>query len=293
MKILFIGSVYLSEKILEKLLLINENIVGVISKDNSKFNSDFKDISLLARKNKIAFHNTKNINSIKTITWIKNITPDIIFCFGWSELLKSEILKIPNMGVLGYHPSLLPFNRGRHPLIWAKILGLKKTGSTFFFMDEGADTGDILSQKEFKITFEDNANSIYNKMVKLASSQVLEFLPYLKNNSFKRKKQLKKENYWRKRVGSDGLIDFRMDSNSIINLVRALSKPYIGAHCNFMGNEIKIWEIEKGKNNSVNIEPGKVIQIINNQIEVKTGSTSVILTDHEFSNLPKINEYIL
>ena len=293
MKILFIGSVYLSEKILEKLLLINENIVGVISKDSSKFNSDFKDISLLARKNKIAFHNTKNINSIKTITWIKNITPDIIFCFGWSELLKSEILKIPNMGVLGYHPSLLPFNRGRHPLIWAKILGLKKTGSTFFFMDEGADTGDILSQKEFKITFEDNANSIYNKMVKLASSQVLEFLPYLKNNSFKRKKQLKKENYWRKRVGSDGLIDFRMDSNSIINLVRALSKPYIGAHCNFMGNEIKIWEIEKGKNNSINIEPGKVIQIINNQIEVKTGSTSVILTDHEFSNLPKINEYIL
>ena len=185
MKILFIGSVYLSEKILEKLLLINENIVGVISKDSSKFNSDFKDISFLAKKNKIAFHNTKNINSIKTISWIKNITPDIIFCFGWSDLLKSEILNIPNMGVLGYHPSLLPFNRGRHPLIWAKILGLKKTGSTFFFMDEGADTGDILSQKEFKITFEDNAHSIYNKMVEVATSQVLEFLPHLKNNSYK------------------------------------------------------------------------------------------------------------
>ena len=52
------------------------------------------------------------------------------------------------MGILGYHPSLLPFNRGRHPIIWALALGLKETGSTFFFMDENADTGDIVSQKK-------------------------------------------------------------------------------------------------------------------------------------------------
>lgn len=36
------------------------------------------------------------------------------------------------MGVLGYHPAKLPQNRGRHPLIWALALGLKKSASTFF-----------------------------------------------------------------------------------------------------------------------------------------------------------------
>ena len=293
MKILFVGSVYLSEKILEKLILINEEIVGVVSKNESDFNSDFCDISQLAQKNNIPFYKTEDINGKTSINWIKSKIPDIIFCFGWSKLLKSEVLKIPRLGVLGYHPSLLPYNRGRHPLIWAKILGLKKTGSTFFFMDEGADTGDIISQKEFEITFEDNASTLYNKMVKLAITQVLNFLPALKNNSFKRIKQLEKKNYWRKRTNSDGLIDFRMDSISICNLVRALTKPYVGSHCNYTGDEIKIWEIEKGKNNSKNIEPGKVIKVYNNQIEVKTGSTSVILTKHEFYTLPKINEYLL
>ena len=37
------------------------------------------------------------------------------------------------MGVLGFHPSELPKNRGRHPLIWALALGLKKSASTFFY----------------------------------------------------------------------------------------------------------------------------------------------------------------
>ena len=31
------------------------------------------------------------------------------------------------MGVVGFHPALLPNNRGRHPLIWAKALGLDKS----------------------------------------------------------------------------------------------------------------------------------------------------------------------
>lgn len=291
MKIVFIGSVLLSEKILEQLILLKEEIVGVISKDESKFNSDFRNISLLAKKNNIPFYNTNDINNDSTLTWIKNKIPDIIFCFGWSSLLKSEILKIPNMGILGYHPSLLPFNRGRHPLIWAKVLGLRKTGSTFFFMDLGADSGDILSQKKLEIKFTDTADIIYGKMIKLSISQVKEFLPKLKNKSFKKIKQNIKGNFWRKRTKRDGLIDFRMESDAICNLVRALSKPYIGAHCLFNGNEIKIWEIKSGGNTEKFIEPGRIIKVYDNNIEVKTGSTSVILTKHEFKLLPQTNEY--
>ena len=68
-------------------------------------------------------------------------------CVGWSKLIKKEILNIPKKGFIGYHPSLLPKNRGRHPLIWAKILGLKKTEATFFMLNDKAETGEIISQK--------------------------------------------------------------------------------------------------------------------------------------------------
>lgn len=293
MKIVFIGSVLLSEKILEQLIFLKEEVVGVISKNQSAFNSDFRNISLLAQNSNIPSFNTSNINNSETVDWIKSKIPDIIFCFGWSSLLKSQILNIPKIGVIGYHPSLLPLNRGRHPLIWAKVLGLNTTGSTFFFMDEGSDTGDILNQKKFEITFEDTANSIYNKMIETTLIQLKEFLPDLKTKKFKRIKQNIKRNYWRKRNHKDGLIDFRMESEAICNLVRGLSKPYIGSHCLYKGMEIKIWKIKTGNNMQKNIEPGKIIKIDKKKIEVKTGSTSVILTKHEFEFIPEINEYIL
>ena len=48
-----------------------------------------------------------------------------------SNLIKKELLNLTPLGVIGFHPSLLPQNKGRHPLIWAKALGLKKSGTTF------------------------------------------------------------------------------------------------------------------------------------------------------------------
>ena len=78
---------------------------------------------------------------------------------------------------MGYHPASLPENRGRHPIIWALALGLKKSASTFFFMEEGADDGDILSQKEFEILYEDDAKSLYEKVTDMALNQIEDFLP--------------------------------------------------------------------------------------------------------------------
>ena len=296
MKIVFIGSVLFSGKALQKLIDIDAQIVGIITKKESSFNSDFFDLSIIATENKIPFHYTSNINSFETIEWINIYSPDIIFCFGWSNLIKKEVFTTSKLGIIGFHPALLPHNKGRHPLIWAKALGLKKSGATFFFMDEGADTGDILSQSEFKINFEDDANDLYNKLIKTALSQIEIFYFQLKNQNYLRIQQNKLVgNYWRKRGKKDGLIDFRMSSIAICNLVRALAKPYVGAHLEFENQEIKIWEVEMGKfdlENS-NLEPGKVLNIIENKIEVKTGDLSIWLIIHEFIKSPKIGDYII
>src|SRR5690606_20335724 len=125
-----------------------------------------------------------NINSVESIEWMSALQPDVIFCFGWSNLIKKQVLEMSRLGVIGFHPSLLPDNKGRHPLIWAKVLGLSKTGSTFFFMDEGADTGDILSQREFAIDFNDDAGSLYDKMTETALGQIVDFHEELKNGTY-------------------------------------------------------------------------------------------------------------
>lgn len=296
MRIVYIGSVIFSARALEKLISIKADVVGVVTKNESAFNSDFFDLSSIAQSNDIPFHYTSNINSTETVNWIKELNPDVVYCFGWSNLIKKAVLEISRLGVIGYHPTLLPYNKGRHPLIWAKALGLEKSGSTFFFMDEGADTGDILSQKEFVINFEDDANVLYNKLIDNALIQIEEFHSMLQTGSYTRIKQdITKGNSWRKRGKKDGLIDFKMSSSVICNLTRALTKPYVGAHIEYNGADIKIWEVELSEYDTTNnnIEPGKVLSILGNKIEIKTGDSTIWLVNHEFKELPLVGTYII
>ena len=293
MRIVFIGTVEFSKKTLEKLIQINADIVGVCTKKKSSFNSDFADLSLICSENIIPYKYVDDINSKETFVWISSLTPDIIFCFGWSSLIKKELLNLAPMGILGYHPAKLPQNRGRHPLIWALALGLKKSASTFFFMNEGADSGDILSQEEFDILYEDDAKSLYDKVINLSLSQINEFIPLLQNNKYKLVVQdHKKSSSWRKRSKKDGLIDFRMSSNSIYNLVRALSKPYVGAHIVYNERDIIIWKVEVIKYFAINIESGKVLESNQKFITVKTYDGAVKIIEHEFDNIPKVGEYL-
>ena len=179
MRILFIGTVEFSKKALQKLIELNAQVVGVCTKEKSEFNSDFADLRPICEKNKIPVRLINDINLLNNYNWIKSLSPDIIFCFGWSNLLKKNLLTLAPMGVLGFHPSKLPQNRGRHPLIWAISLGLKKCASTFFFMEDEADSGEILSQRDLDILSTDDAQVLYDKIVNIALLQIEEFLPLL------------------------------------------------------------------------------------------------------------------
>jgi len=293
MKIFFIGTVEFSKIALQKLVNLNAEVVGVCTKEKSQFNSDYADLKPLCEKNKIPYKCVDDINLKDNCDWIKSFKPDIIFCFGWSNLLKKNILTLAPMGVLGFHPSELPKNRGRHPLVWALALGLKRSASTFFFMDEGIDSGEILSQKGFDILITDDAQILYDKIVNIALLQIEKFLPQLEKKKYQTFKQMDyASNIWRKRTKIDGQIDFRMSSNAIYNLVRALTKPYVGAHINYKGKEIKIWKVEIAKNKKNNIECGKILNTSKNKITVKTYDGAVIITHHEFLKKPNIGEYI-
>ena len=293
MKIVFIGTVEFSKKALKKLIELNAQVIGVCTKENSAFNSDFADLRPLCKKNKIPFKLVNDVNSKDNYNWIKSLNPDIIFCFGWSNILKKDILTLAPMGVLGFHPSKLPQNRGRHPLIWTLALGLKKSASTFFFMDENADSGEILSQKDFDILNTDDAKILYDKIVYIALLQIEEFLPQLEKKNYHTIKQNDKiSNTWRKRIKTDGQIDFRMSSQTIYNLVRALSKPYVGAHINYKDKEIIVWKVEIIENKQHNIESGKVLDISKGKILVKTYNGAIKITHHEFKKLPNVGEYL-
>ena len=285
MDAVFIGCVKSSEVFLRKLCELDINIVGVITKAQSNFNSDFVDLSTLCKENAIDCIFVEDINDKDSVSYIKNKKPDIIFCLGWSRLLKQQILEIPRLGTVGFHPAALPYNRGRHPLIWALALGLQETASTFFLMNEGADTGDIISQKKIHINYEDDAATLYAKVLKAGCTQLEEIVNGLNNGKLMPLRQTVSDgNSWRKRGITDGKIDWRMSSRAIYNLVRALTKPYVGAHFEYKGREYKVWKVKEIETDSYdNIECGKIIEVfgLNHfMIKVYDGLIEVVECDN-------------
>lgn len=294
MRVFFIGCVKSSEIFLRKLIEMDADVAGVITKSESKFNSDFVDLGEICRNHKIDYLYVHNINDREAKDYIKEKDVDLILCLGWSQLLDEEILELPKLGCVGFHPAQLPFNRGRHPLIWALALGLEQTASTLFLMDATADTGKIISQKAVEIAYSDDAESLYRKVMDVAVDQLTEVIRGFENHTLNVIEQSAGEgNAWRKRGKEDGRIDWRMSSKSIYNLVRALTKPYVGAHFLHEDREYKVWKVqERFEKGYENIEPGKIVRVISdNNFWVKAGDNLIEVMECDSIKL-KNGEYL-
>ena len=277
MKVILIGKVKMTLSFL-KTIYSNKNfkLVGVLTDLKREENDDFVDLGVFCKKKKINFLKIKDINSKSTFNWIKKKTPDYIFCFGYSKIIKNPLISKFKNKIIGFHPTLLPDNRGKHPIIWSIILGLKLTGSSFFIMSKKIDYGKIIDQRKIKIVENDDANKLYNKITKKACAQIpILFKKLSKKKFFYRNKKIKKGNIWRKRTFLDGVIDWRMSNIQINYLIKALTKPYCGA--SFLKNKriYKVFRsemIDDYRKKYENLEYGKIINVSKNFIIVKCGS---------------------
>lgn len=294
MKVILIGGVEFSQKVLALLITLKVKVVGVVTPQRSGLNADFADLTGICRRHSIPCKAVVNINDPKAVDWMRDLAPDIMFCFGFSQILSEKVLRVAPMGVVGFHPTQLPQNRGRHPIVWTLVLGLKQTASTFFFLDRGVDSGDILSQKRIAVSYQDDARTLYDKIIRTALKQVKEFIPQLETGKYRRVKQdHRRGNVWRKRGEADGRIDFRMSSRKVYDLVRGLTKPYVGAHVVYGQEPRKVWKVREVNMAQLNVEPGKVLRVKNGQILVKCAAGAVWLVKHELNQLPKVGEYFL
>ena len=101
-----------------------------------------------------------NVNGNDFRQKVTAIQPDLIVVANFSQIIRNRIRSIPRLGVLNFHPSLLPRYRGPTPLYWILRQGETSSGVTVHFIDEGIDTGPIVAQESFQIREADNESSL-------------------------------------------------------------------------------------------------------------------------------------
>ena len=184
----------------------------------------------------------EDINDQVNVEKIKRIKPDIIYQIGWSQLLSPELLSIPHYGVVGMHCSLLPKHRGRAPIPWSIIFGLRRSGMTLFYLDARADKGGIIGQVSYDIESDDYAYDVYRKACNSAVELIETYhLQLIKGTAVSRAQDSRYSDYWPKRTPQDGLIDWDQAAPRLYDWVRALSRPFPGAFTFWRGRRLWIW----------------------------------------------------
>lgn len=288
MRIIFIGTVDFSRSCLEAMLNMKANVVGIFTQkqEHARFNADWSDLSPLARTYHVPIFYFKKISDSVTLEEIRKLRPDVIFVLGLSQLLPGEFLRIPPMGVIGSHPALLPKNRGRHPLIWALVEGLKKSGLTLFYIDEGVDSGDIAMQREFEIAITNTAADLYRKVTRLGVEMLRKLIPLLEKGMAPRIPQDHNlATYWRKRTEKDGEIDWTAPTMKTYNLIRALTHPYVGAHTYYQGKRLLVWRSgfpEKPlASEALSLPSGTIISLYDAGFDIRTGDGYLPVMEYE------------
>ncbi|HXK52777.1 hypothetical protein H6802_01730 [Candidatus Nomurabacteria bacterium] len=122
----------------------------------------------------------KNIDTVKKSLLMNNV--DIAIVADFSYIIPLEIIQEAKYGMINVHFSLLPKYRGASPVQQSLLNGDEYTGVTFILMDEGMDTGDILTQRSFPIEKLDTTASLYDKLFIFAADLLPQTIQdYVKN----------------------------------------------------------------------------------------------------------------
>lgn len=173
---------------------------------------------------------------------------DWLFIIGWSQIAGPAVLQAPRLGVLGMHPTLLPQGRGRAAIPWAILKGLSETGVTLFQLDEGVDTGPIVSQERIPIAPDETATSLYSRVA--AAHQTLirrVWLDFAGGLVVPQPQDSSQASEWPGRTPADGCILPEMTVAQVDRLVRATTHPYPGAFWEDAGRIVRVWAGKVGQ----------------------------------------------
>ncbi len=232
-----------------------------------------------ANRKQIPFFVNKNVNSREFIDQIKKYSADLFVSMSFNQILRRGIIGAAPLGFINCHAGSLPFYRGRNVLNWALINGENKLGVTVIDVDDGIDTGDIITQNFCEISKSDNYATLLEKAYDLCADSLFEALISFEKNEVCRIRQDSIHpvgSYFPRRIQGDEFLDWNWESERIYNFIRAITYPGPCARMWLNDKELAVVSAQLIDNAPKYIAlPGEVVGRDSEGIIVKTGDSTL------------------
>lgn len=217
----------------------------------------------------IPVHQPSTLRNPDAINTLSGLKPDIVVVVAYGRLLPTEALQTPPFGCLNLHPSLLPKHRGPSPVPGAILSGDDTTGITLMLLDEGMDSGPVITQRARDIGPDDDAESLTTELFREGASLLDASLPGWVSGDVKAWPQDDGlATFTSKMERADGLADWTRSAEFLWRQQRAYT-PWPGLHTAWRGKEVKLLAVSPLL--SGDAEPGAVVRADGDRLAVGTG----------------------
>ena len=242
-RVVFMGSPDFALPSLEALHAQHE-VVGVVTQPDAPAGrgQDLRPpaVKVAAERLGLPLIQPKRLSEAAAMEQLRAWSPELIAVAAFGQILKPAVLELPKHGCLNVHASLLPRWRGAAPIQAAILHGDEETGITIMRMDEGLDTGPILSKRAIPIGAEDTGGGLFERLAPLGAELLLETIPgYLAGRLVPVPQDDSQATLAPMLKKADGELDFEQTAEQLARQVRAFN-PWPGAYARLGEQTLKV-----------------------------------------------------
>jgi methionyl-tRNA formyltransferase len=275
-----------------KALIGRYEIVGVVTQPDRRVGRGRKveasPVKVVALAHNLSVLQPPRLRQPEVAAELGALAPEVIVVAAYGHILRAGVLAIPPKGCLNVHASLLPKYRGAAPIAAAILSGEEETGVTIMLMDEGMDTGPVLSQAICPISPQDTRESLSAKLAQLGADLLMDTLPHWLAGKIEPQPQDHSQaTYSRIIAKQDGLIDWSQSAVEIWRRSRAYY-PWPGSYTYWQGKLLKVLRAEALPHWSGEEEPGQVMAL-REGLAVATGEGALLLSEVQLAGKRALN----
>ena len=283
LRLVFMGTPALAVPVLEALVANGHDVVGVYTQPDRRSGRGRSltgpPVKQRAVEQGLSVYQPASLrDDLDACRQIADLRPDAIVVAAYGLFLPTAVLQTPRYGCLNVHPSLLPRYRGPSPVTSAIIEGDETTGVTVMLLDEGMDTGPILSQQETSIGNEETAEVLTKRLFELGTRLLIDTLPaWVAGEIVPTQQSADDATLTRRLEREDGRVDWSLSSVVLDRRVRGLT-PWPGTFTSWRGQTLKILRV-RASSATASGEPGTVSTTADGGVVVQTGSCPLELLE--------------
>jgi methionyl-tRNA formyltransferase len=245
MRIAIIGQQDFGKGVLEAFLARKDEVAGVFCAPE-KPGAKADPLRAAAEEKGLKVLQFKSLREPEAHEALKALKVDIGIMAYVLQFAPDSLVKLPRLGTIQYHPSLLPKYRGPSSINWPIIRGDSRTGLTIFRPTEGLDEGPVVLQKECDIGPDETIGDVYfNKLFPMGVKAMLEAADLVYAGKHKEVPQDEaKASYEGWCRDAEARIHWAHHVDSVYNLIRGCN-PAPGAWTTLNGKKLQIFDARK------------------------------------------------